>query len=70
MSTSHGTIQGYNAQAVVDDKHQIILVGLASGEGNDNSQVPLLMPILKQNLKTLGYRTQELKKATLVGDSG
>jgi len=45
-------------------------VGLASGEGNDNSQVPVLMPILKQNLKILGYRTQELKKAILVGDSG
>lgn len=70
MSTSHGTIQGYNAQAIVDDKHQIILAGLASGEGNDNSQVPVLLPILKQNLKALGYRIPDLKKAIFVGDSG
>lgn len=70
MSTSHGTIQGYNAQAVVDDKHQIIVAGLASGEGNDNGQVSVLLPILKQNLKTLGYKDVDLKKATLVGDSG
>ena len=28
------------------------------------------MPILKQNLKTLGYKTPDLKKATFVGDSG
>ncbi|MBF0407701.1 MAG: IS1182 family transposase [Candidatus Riflebacteria bacterium] len=70
MATSHGVIQGYNAQAIVDDKHQIILAGLASGEGNDNSQIPVILPILKQNLKTIGYKESDFKKATFVGDSG
>ncbi len=70
MSTSHGIIQGYNAQAVVDDKHQIIVAGLTSGEGTDNNQAPVLLPLLKQNLKTIGYKTSDIKKATLTGDSG
>lgn len=70
MSTSHGTIQGFNAQAVVDEKHQIIVAGVASGEGTDTSQVPVLMPLLKLNLKALGYKDIDFKKATLVGDSG
>jgi hypothetical protein len=29
MLTSGGTIQGYNGQALVDDKHQIIVHGQA-----------------------------------------
>ncbi|MBF0544628.1 MAG: transposase [Candidatus Riflebacteria bacterium] len=70
MATSHGIIRGYNAQAIVDDKHQIILASLASRERNDNNQIPVLLPILKQNLKTIGYKESDLKKATFVGDSG
>ena len=70
MTTSHGTIQGYNAQAVVDDKHQIILAGLVSGEVTDDSQAPALLPLFKANLKTLGYRAPDFKKSILVADSG
>lgn len=70
MSTSHGTIQGYNAQAIVDDKHQIIVAGLASGEGQDARQMKDLLPILKGNLENVGYREMDFPKATLAGDSG
>jgi hypothetical protein len=35
MLTSGGTIQGYNGQALVDDKHQIIVHGQAFGSGQD-----------------------------------
>ena len=70
MSTSHGTIQGFNAQAVVDDKHQIVVAGLASGEGQDAGQVPVVLPILRGNLERLGYRPIDFKKMTFVGDSG
>jgi transposase len=35
MPTSHGVIQGYNAQAIVDDKHQIIIHAEAFGKGED-----------------------------------
>ena len=35
MTTSHGTIQGYNGQALVDAKHQVIVGGEAFGSGQD-----------------------------------
>jgi len=40
MMTSHGTIQGYNAQALVDEKHQVIVQGEASGSGQDHHHIP------------------------------
>ena len=43
MQTSHGVVQGYNAQALVDEKHQVIVHGLPSGSGQDHRQVaPML----------------------------
>ena len=43
MLTSHGTIQGYNAQALVDDKNQIIVHAAPSGVGQDHRQIgPML----------------------------
>lgn len=39
MTTSHGIIQGYNAQALVDEKAQVIVHGLASGVGQDHQQI-------------------------------
>lgn len=70
MATSHGVIQGYNSQAVVDAKHQVIVAGLAVGEGTDSSNVAAMLPILRSNLKTLGFRKADLKGATFIGDSG
>ena len=43
MQTSHGVVQGYNAQALVDEKHQVIVHGRPSGAGQDHRQVaPML----------------------------
>jgi hypothetical protein len=39
MQTSHGVVQGYNAQALVDERYQVILHGLASGTGQDHQPV-------------------------------
>ena len=36
MKTSHGVIQGYHCQALVDSKHQIIVHAEAFGNGQDN----------------------------------
>jgi transposase len=51
MQTGHGVIQGYNAQALVDAKHQIIVHGMASGTGQDHQQ---LTPMLKGAQEMLG----------------
>ncbi|HEA67661.1 MAG TPA: IS1182 family transposase, partial [Desulfobacterales bacterium] len=35
MVSSHGTIQGYNGQVLVDDSHQVIVQAEVFGEGQD-----------------------------------
>ena len=37
MKSSHGIIQGYNANAMVDAKHQVIVHAQAFGEGDDGA---------------------------------
>lgn len=51
MPTLHGVIQGYNAQAMVDDKHQIIVHGEAMGNGQDNDNLEPMLKGTKKNLK-------------------
>ena len=55
MATSHGVIQGFNAQAVVDDKHQVIVGLEAFGDGQDGQHLSVMMPQLKDNMKAIGH---------------
>jgi len=50
MHTSHGTVQGYNGQAIVDSKHQVIVHGEAIGKGLDNDNLPPVIDGAKKNL--------------------
>jgi transposase len=54
MVTSHGTIQGYNGQALVDDKHQIIIHPQAFGNGQDYDHMTPMLEGAKANLKSIG----------------
>lgn len=54
MTTSKGTIQGYNGIAAVDKKHQIIIDAQAFGEGQEQHT-------LKPVLKSVEARYQRLK---------
>ena len=54
MHTSHGTVQGYNAQAIVDSKHQVIVHGEAIGKGLDNDNLPPVVDGAKENLESIG----------------
>jgi transposase len=70
MKTSHGTIQGYNGQALVDEKHQVIVSAEAFGQGADNN---LLNPILDKaldNMKGIGKNEDYLKGKTVIADTG
>ena len=42
MPTSHGVIQGYNAQALVDSKHQVILAAEAFASQYHENLQPML----------------------------
>ena len=68
MSTSHGVLQGYNANAVVDEKHQVIVAAEAFGSGTDHAALPSLLHQTKENLRQTG-RHSDLSDITLTADT-
>jgi len=69
MMTSHGVVQGYKGQAVVDGKFQVIEHGEALGEGQDHYHVGPMVEGAKENLKSLGHPEDCLEGKVLVADS-
>lgn len=68
MPTSHGVIQGYNAQALVDSKHQVILAAETfASQDHDNLQ-PMLEGA-KKNLKAIGKDETYFEGKELTADS-
>ena len=55
MMTSHGIVQGYNNQALIDAKHQVIVHGEAFGDGQDHGHVPPMLTGALENLQSLGH---------------
>jgi transposase len=66
MNTSHGTIQGYNSQALVDSKHQVIIHGEVFGDGQDAKLASPMIEGAKANMGDEGYFNGKI----LVADSG
>src|SRR5919109_4081344 len=54
MFTAHGVLQGYNSQALVDAKHQVIVHAEAFGKGQDYGQVPPMLEGAKANVQAIG----------------
>jgi len=69
MVTSHGTIQGYNAQALVDDKHQVIVHPKASGKGQDYDHVITVIDGAKENVAAIGLGDDYFEGKKLSADS-
>jgi transposase len=69
MMTSHGVVQGYNGQAVVDRKFQVIVQGAAFGEGQDHYHVGPMVEGAKENLGAMGYSQDSLEDKVWVADS-
>jgi len=69
MHTSHGTVQGYNGQAIVDSKHQVIVHGEAIGKGLDNANLPPVIDGAKQNLESIGKHKDYFEGKILTADS-
>src|SRR5210317_407296 len=69
MHTSHGTVQGYNAQAIVDSKHQVIVHGEAIGKGLDNDNLPPVVDGAKKNLESIGKSKDYFEGKILTADS-
>jgi transposase len=54
MLTSHGYIQGYNGQALIDDKHQVVVHAEVFGTVSDHEHVAPLMDGAKENMEAIG----------------
>jgi transposase len=68
MPTSHGVIQGYNAQALVDGKHQVIVhAEIFNSQDHDN-----LTPMLKggkKNMQAVGKQPNSFQGTQFTADS-
>jgi transposase len=58
MTTGHGVVQGYNAQALVDEKKQVIVHGLASGVGQDHQQIASVLAAASEMLELSGLHEE------------
>ncbi|MGQ7254943.1 IS1182 family transposase, partial [Vreelandella titanicae] len=54
MTTSKGTIQGYNGVATVDKKHQIVIDAQAFGEGQEHHTLKPVLEQVEARFKKLG----------------
>jgi transposase len=69
MVSSHGVIQGYNANALVDEKHQIIVHAEVFGENEDSAHTETMLEGAKNNLEEIGWE-EPLKDKIISADSG
>ena len=53
MTTSKGTIQGYNGVATVDKKHQIVIDAQVFGEGSEHHTLQPVLETIKERYKRL-----------------
>ncbi|MFC1891082.1 IS1182 family transposase [Thermodesulfobacteriota bacterium] len=69
MVSSHGTIQGYNAQALADNKHQVILHAEAFGKAQDHYLIPPMLDSAKENIVVIGQSEDYFEEKILTADS-
>ena len=68
MPSSHGVVQGYNAQALVDSKHQVILAAEAFASQDHENLKPMLDGA-KKNLLIIGKEPAFFEGKQLTADS-
>lgn len=71
MTTSKGTIQGFNGVAAVDKKHQIVVEAQAFGEGQEHHTLKPILQNIKERFKRTGISKDIFKTNTIVtADTG
>jgi transposase len=68
LPTSHGVIQGYNAQALVDSKHQVILAAEAFAS-QDHENIEPMLAGAKKNVAAIGKDETYFQGKQLTADS-
>jgi transposase len=69
LVSSHGVLQGYNANVVVDEKHQVVIHAEVFGKGEDSTNMEPMLKGAKQKLETLGWE-DPLKDKEVSADTG
>jgi hypothetical protein len=69
MQTSHGTIQGYNSQALVDARNQVIIHAEAFGNGQDHGHVPPMLDGARENMESIDQSPDYFKGKIFTADS-
>ena len=71
MTTSKGTIQGYNGVAAVDKKHQIIVDARVFGEGQEHHTLQPVLEGIRERFRRLAISEDILKAQTVItADTG
>lgn len=71
MTTSKGTIQGYNGVATVDKKHQIVIDAQAFGEGQEHHTLKPVLDNIKDKYQRLGISENIFDEGAIVtADTG
>jgi transposase len=69
MKTAHGVIQGYNSQALIDGKHQVIIHAEAFGVGQDYAHGPPMLEGARENLQSLGHGEEYFAEKIFTADT-
>lgn len=69
MMTSHGVIQGYNANAMVDSEHGIVVHAEAFGDGQDQQHAQPMLKGTNENAEGAGLGENYVKGKILTADS-
>ena len=69
LVSSHGVLQGYNANVVVDEKHQVVIHAEVFGKGEDSSNMGPMLKGAKRKLEILGWK-DPLKDKEVSADTG
>ncbi len=71
MTTSKGTIQGYNGVASVDKKHQIIIDAQTFGSGQEQHTLQPILKTIQERYQRLGFSDHIYKENVIVtADTG
>jgi hypothetical protein len=70
MPTSKGVIQGYDALAIADGKHQVIVHAEAFGEGQEHGLLVAMLEGVRESFRELELSEDILKEAKLTADAG
>ncbi len=70
LATSHGVVQGYNANALVDETHQVVVHAEAFGAGDDSTSMKPMLEGAREKLAAAGWGDEPLKDRVVSADTG